>query len=230
MVRQVILVGLKLNPDQQTAATSLLKHWTGTPGGKTTWTLAEYQAWFAKEHADQPVAEWPVDAANRKWNLATLEHELPSFHAAPELSAAGQAAYEKAGCQKCHRRGKLGESFGPDLTSLGWRRQKSEILFALLFPSHELNEEYPSVTVELKDGRTLSGILSSGSRDKMSVVSPMAVRVEFDRADIVQIVNQKVSNMPEGTLEPLTLEEIRALFAFLTSIEGVPRPHGDELE
>jgi hypothetical protein len=54
--------------------------------------------------------------------------------------------------------------------------------------------------------------------------------VEFDRADIVQIVNQKISNMPEGTLEPLTLDEIRALFAFLISIDGVPRPHGDELE
>ena len=64
----------------------------------------------------------------------------------------------------------------------------------------------------------------------MSIVSPMSVRVEFDRADIVQIVNQKTSNMPEGTLEPLTLDEIRALFAFLISIDGVPRPHGDELE
>ena len=229
-VRQVILVGLQLNAEQQLAATSLLKHWTGVPNGKTTWTLAEYQTWFAKEHSDQPAAEWPVDAPNRKWNLATLAREVQTFHTTPDLVEGGRAAYEKAGCQKCHRRGKLGDAYGPDLTSLGWRRQKGEILQAILFPSHELNEEYPSVTVELKDGRTLSGILSSGSQDKMSVVSAMAVRVEFDRADIVQIVNQKVSNMPEGTLEPLTLEEIRALFAFLTSIEGVPRPHGDELE
>jgi putative heme-binding domain-containing protein len=229
-VRQVILVGLKLNVDQQAAATSLLKHWTGVPNGKTRWTLAEYQEWFAKEHADQPAAEWPVDATNRKWNLATLERQVASFHTTPDLVEAGRAAYEKAGCQKCHRRGKLGEPFGPDLTSLGWRRQKSEILQAILFPSHELNEEYPSVTIELKDGRTLSGILSSGSQDKMSIVSAQSVRVEFDRADIVQIVNQKISNMPEGTLEPLTLDEIRALFAFLTSIDGVPRPHGDELE
>lgn len=229
-VRQVILVGLTLDADQQAAATDLLKHWAGVPGGKAQWTLAEYQAWFAKEYPDQPAAHWPVDAAHRKWNLATLEHEVKHFHAAPDLMEAGRAAYEKAGCQKCHRRGKVGEAFGPDLTSLGWRRQKSEILQAILFPSHELNEEYPSVTVELKDGRTLSGILSSGSQDKMSIVSPMSVRVEFDRADIVQIVNQKISNMPEGTLEPLMLDEIRALFAFLISIDGVPRPHGDELE
>ena len=64
----------------------------------------------------------------------------------------------------------------------------------------------------------------------MSVVSNTAVREEFPRTEIENIINQKISNMPEGTLETLTLEEIRALFSFLTSVDGVPKPHGDELE
>ena len=64
----------------------------------------------------------------------------------------------------------------------------------------------------------------------MSVVSNTAVREEFPRTEIEKIVNQKISNMPEGTLEPLTLDEIKALFAYLTSVDGVLKPHGDELE
>jgi putative heme-binding domain-containing protein len=143
---------------------------------------------------------------------------------------AGEKVYEKAGCQKCHRRSQQGQAFGPDLTSLGWRRQKKEILYAILFPSHDLNEEYPSATVVLKDGRTLNGVLSSGEEGMMSVVSNAAVREEFPRTQIEKIVNQKISNMPEGTLEPLTLDEIKALFSYLTSVDGVPKPHGDELE
>ncbi len=229
-VRQVILIGLPLKPDQQAAATSLLKHWTGMPRGKAEWTLTEYQEWFVKEHADQPAPVWPVDAEGRKWTLASMGEEIQNLQPTYELAAAGAAVYVKAGCQKCHRRGKVGEAFGPDLTSLGWRRQKSEILLAILFPSHELNEEYPTVTVALKDGRTFSGVMSASSAGTFSVISSTAARQEFPRADVEQIVNQKISNMPEGTLEPLTPDEIKALFSFLTSVEGVSRPHGDELE
>jgi len=229
-VRQVILIGLKLKPEQQVAATNLLKHWTGVPRGKDDWTLAEYQEWFGKEHPDQPAPVWPLDAEGRKWTMENLRENLDNLQPTYEMAAAGEAAYLKAGCQKCHRRGKAGDAFGPDLTSLGWRRQKSEILQSILFPSHELNEEYPTVTVALKDGRTFSGVMSASSSDTFSVISSTAVRQEFPRADVEEIVNQKISNMPEGTLEPLTLDEIKALFSFLTSIEGVPRPHGDELE
>ncbi len=229
-VRQVILIGLELHPEQQVAATSLLKHWTGMPRGKNVWTLAEYQEWFGKEHPNQPAPVWPVDAEGRKWTIVTLREDIDNLQPTDEMARAGEAVYLKAGCQKCHRRGKAGDAFGPDLTSLGWRRQKSEILQSILFPSHELNEEYPTVTVALKDGRTFSGVMSASSAETFSVISGTAVRQEFPREDVEQIVNQKISNMPEGTLEPLTLEEIKELFSFLTSIEGVLRPHGDELE
>lgn len=229
-VRQVILIGLQLDAEQQAEACRLLRHWTGMPRGKDVWELSEYQTWFAKEHADHPEAVLPVDATNRKWTMATLKSEIQDLQPSADQIAAGEAAFVKAACQKCHRRGKLGEAFGPDLTTLGWRRQKSEILEAILFPSHHLNEEYPTVTVSLKDGRSISGMMSAGTAETLSVISSAAVRQEFPRTDVDQIVNQKISNMPEGTLEPLTLDEIRALFSFLTSIDGVPRPHGDELE
>ena len=229
-VRQVILIGLQMTPEQQPAAINLLKHWTTMPKGKDSWKLSDYQAWFAKEHSDHPEAVPPVDSATRKWTLASLQTEIQNLEPTPDMVDAGEKVYEKAGCQKCHRRSQLGQAFGPDLTSLGWRRQKKEILQAILFPSHDLNEEYPSVVVVLKDGRTLNGVLSSGAEGMMSVVSNTAVREEFPRTEIEKIVNQKISNMPEGTLEPLTLDEIKALFAYLTSVDGVPKPHGDELE
>jgi hypothetical protein len=34
--------------------------------------------------------------------------------------------------------------------------------------------------------------------------------------------------MPDGTLESLSREEILSLRAYLTSVDGVPRPHSDE--
>jgi putative heme-binding domain-containing protein len=140
----------------------------------------------------------------------------------------GELIYQKAGCQKCHKRGKIGEALGPDLTSLGWRRQRREILQATLYPSHELNEEYPTVTVVLKNGKSLTGMMSSSSAESLAVVSSTGIREEFPRTEVEMIVNQKTSNMPDGLLEPLNEAEITSLIAFLTSVDGIPRPHTDE--
>ena len=230
-VRQVILVGLQFPSDQQSAATRLLRHWTGIPLKKSdaaAWTLEKYQEWFSKEYPDQPEPKLPVDSVDRKWTMATLEKPVQDFVTTDGMKQLGERVYEKAGCQKCHRRGKVGEALGPDLTSLGWRRQRREILQATLFPSHELNEEYPTVTVSLTSGKTLTGMLSANSAEALAIVSSTGIREEFPRMEIENIVNQKISNMPEGLLEPLTRDEIIALIAWLSSIDGIPRPHTDE--
>lgn len=230
-VRKVILIGLQLPADQQTAATGLLRHWTGVPLKKSEvgeWTLEKYQQWFAKEYPDQPEAVLPVDAAARKWTMATLEPALKTFKTSEALMQQGERAYQKAGCQKCHRRGNAGEVLGPDLTTLGWRRQRREILHATLYPSHELNEEYPTVTIVLKSGKALTGMLSASSADVLAIVSSTGMREEFPRTEVETIVNQKTSNMPDGLLEPLNKDEIISLIAFLSSDDGIPRPHTDE--
>lgn len=230
-VRQVMLIGLQLPVDQQTAATGLLRHWTGVPLKKSEasdWTLNKYQEWFSAEYPDQPAAVLPVDLAGRKWTMATLEPALQTFQTSDALVQQGQLVYQKAGCQKCHRRNKVGEALGPDLTSLGWRRQRHEILHSTLYPSHELNEEYPTVTIVLKSGKSLSGMMSGSSPETLAIVSNTGLREEFSRTDVETIVNQKTSNMPEGLLEPLNADEIMALIAFLSSVDGIPRPHTDE--
>ncbi|MEJ7595185.1 MAG: hypothetical protein WKF77_26980 [Planctomycetaceae bacterium] len=230
-VRQVILIGLTLPVDQQSAATGLLHHWTGVPLRKSEvgeWTLEKYQQWFAKEYADQPAAVLPVDAAARKRTMATLEPVLRTFKTSEALRQQGERVYQSAGCQKCHRRGKAGENLGPDLTTLGWRRQRREILHATLYPSHELNEEYPTVTIVLKSGKALTGMLSASSADALAIVSSTGMRAEFPRTEVETIVNHKTSNMPDGLLEPLSEDEIMSLIAFLSSVDGIPRPHTDE--
>lgn len=229
-VRQVILVGLNLPTDQQSTALDLLQHWTEVPGTSAgeKWTLADYQNWFTRTYPELPEARHPEDPAGSRWTWATLTETLNGLDHSADQIARGQAVYDKAGCRKCHRHGASGDAFGPDLTSLGWRRQKHEILRALLYPSHDLDEEYPSVSVVLKNGKTLSGVLARGEGENLEVMSPAGVRESVLKTDIEQTVPLKTSIMPSGTLEPLTLEEIEALFSFLTNVDGVPKPHRDD--
>ncbi|MFM7059556.1 MAG: hypothetical protein ACKO2P_21805 [Planctomycetota bacterium] len=228
-VRQVILNGLRLPPEQHQHATALLQHWTTHPvAGSDPWTLSQYQTWFQQEYPDAAPPTLPVDPPGRKWSLTSLLPDVLNQHPSAQLVRDGAAVYDKAGCRKCHQRSSSGPAPGPDLTSLGWRRQKEEILQSLLYPSQELHEEYPVVTVQLTDGTQVSGLLQAAPNELFAIVSSTGERREFPRKNVELIRNQPLSNMPEATLEPLTKDEILALMAYLTSVDGIPRPHSDE--
>lgn len=224
-IRRVILIGTRLREDDQVHAASLLKHWTGLPRGKATWTLTQYQDWFRKEHAESPDPTWPPDPAGAVWTHDKLAPVVHSFHQSSELAKAGATVFEKAGCIKCHKRGSVGSPAGPDLTTLGWRKQREEVLMDLLYPSHDLHEEYPTVSVALKDGRVFSGLLQPGADGTLAIVNAKAERTEFPKSEVESMTPQRVSNMPSGTLDALTPDEIQGLFAFLTSVDGIPKPH-----
>lgn len=226
-VRRAILIGSRLPENDQVHATSLLKHWTGLPRGKANWTLAQYQEWFRKEYADQPDPTWPVDPAGAVWTYDKLAAVVHPFHQNAELANAGAAVFEKAGCIKCHKRGSLGSPAGPDLTTLGWRKQREEVLMDLLYPSHDLHEEYPTVSVALKDGRVIAGLLQPGTDGSLAIVNAKAERTEFPKSDVESMTPQRISNMPVGTLDSLTAGEIQQLFGFLTSVDGIPKPHAE---
>jgi putative heme-binding domain-containing protein len=230
-VRQVILKGLPLAESEQLHAASLLQHWTAVPEKSAeSWTLAQYQEWFQQEYPDAAPAVLPVDLPDRRWTMAKL---MPGIHEIPvddTMLKQGAAVFESAGCAKCHRRGATGSANGPDLTTLGWRRQKSEILKSLLYPSHELNEEYPTVTVVFKDGTIVSGLLQAAARERLSVFTTAAEKKEFAASEVEMIRSQAISAMPEGTLELLSLEQIQSLVAWLTSVDGIPKPHAAEIQ
>ena len=147
---------------------------------------------------------------------------------------AGAAAYSKvfskANCNKCHRRDggsdlPAGDQLGPNLTSLGWRRQPQEILSAILYPSHRLNDEYPVTTVLLTSGKSVSGLMMPDTEDRMKIVTADSKEVVFAKSEIEDVAPSKISNMPSGLLEVLSAEEIKNLFAFLTQRSGDYDPH-----
>ena len=228
-VRRVILTGLGLTEADRQVACDLLQHWTGQPERPTAaWSLSQYQQWFLAEHPDLPPAVLPEDPAGAVWTGKSLESLFSGMHLTAVQAAQGPAVFEKAGCAKCHRRGDIGSTAGPDLTSLGWRRQRAEVLESLLYPSQELHEEYPTVILALRDGTTAAGLLQRSPDGGLQLFSSTAEVRIIPQTEIESIRNHTVSSMPAGTLDRLTAEEIRSLVAWLTSVDGVPRPHQED--
>ena len=126
---------------------------------------------------------------------------------------------KKGACNACHKLGYGGGRLGPDLTSIGRVRNRRDLLEAMMFPSISIVRGYESVSVELNDGRVVSGIVTSESGDEIVISIDAQKTHRISRVDIEEIVPSSVSPMPNGLATALTEQEIADVIAFLLSNE-----------
>ncbi|MGE3314224.1 MAG: HEAT repeat domain-containing protein [Planctomycetaceae bacterium] len=233
--RSVILSGLKLNDRGGAAAVQLLKKWSDSekPDAKDVAdSLAFYKEWYGKKFPDAPPAELPaLDPKKSKYAfdqlVAYLEQDAKGREGNVEL---GRKAFEKAKCVKCHRFEKAGETIGPDLTSVRRRFQRKEIIESLVFPSQVISDQYRMLQVITVDGLVHVGMPITGNPndDKLTLLLSDATKISVPKSSIEESSPSKVSVMPTGLLDELSLEEIADLFAFLeTSKNNAVTPAGN---
>ena len=155
--------------------------------------------------------------ASEEEQTATLEKLLTTLPEGDVRRGHEVFMSKKAACNGCHKLGYGGGRLGPDLTSIGRVRNRRDLLEALVFPSSSIVRGYEPVSVELEDGRVISGIISSESADEI-VLSPDAQKTfHLARTSIVAIQPSNVSPMPNGLATLLTAQEMADLLTFLQS-------------
>jgi putative heme-binding domain-containing protein len=216
--RQVILQGLRLGDEGGALALALLDHWAGRqPAEKyDDWQgqLAGWQQWYVTNFPAAPPAELPQDVAGDKWSYDELLAYLESDSARNADAAAGRLAFEQAQCAKCHRFGPTGETLGPDLTAVARRFQRREILEAVVYPSHNISDQYASKMV-LSNGRTFSGLVVPRNDGSLTILLPTGEKVELAKDEVDEVKPTNTSVMPTGLLNGLTLEQVGQLFDYL---------------
>jgi len=117
-------------------------------------------------------------------------------------------------CATCHRFDGRGESLGPDLTAVSQRFQRKEILESIVYPSQVVSDQYASQVV-LAGGKTYTGIAHRNADGSLIVLQADGTKVTLAADDIEEVSTSKASSMPEGLMNPLTLEQVADLFAYL---------------
>jgi putative heme-binding domain-containing protein len=232
--RQVILRGLMLRDGGSRAAIALLEKWTdqklSQPDESWNAALKKWQAWFAETYPNEQDATLPVETEHNNWTYQELLSYLMGPQGSKGDATKGSITFEKAQCLKCHRFDNRGDSVGPDLTTVSQRFQRKEILEAILFPSHVISDQYASQSVLTSDGRTVSGMVAPGTDGSLIVLQATGEKIELTKEEIENTSRSKTSAMPDGLLNPLTLEEIADLFAYLATApkeEVARRPGGN---
>jgi putative heme-binding domain-containing protein len=218
-LRQAIIRGLMLGENGGQHAVRLLTHWTteeiAADTETTTEALAAWQFWFSETYVDAPTATLPKETSGSKWTYRELLAHLTSGKTEQADANRGKAVFAKATCAKCHRYGDAGERTGPDLSNVSRRFQKKEILQAIIYPSHMISDQYRTKIVLTKDGRIYRGVLGSGAEGERVMLQANGVRATILEADIESIAPNKLSAMPAGLLDGLSLREVSDLFRYL---------------
>lgn len=132
---------------------------------------------------------------------------------------------EPAGCAKCHAVGGQGGAIGPDLSNL-IHRDYASVMRDITQPSFAINPDHVTQTVNLKDGRTLSGVVRTTAGGKLTVGDVKGVVTELDRADVEELKSSTISTMPDDLVKQLGPDRTRDLLTFLlTPPPSMPRDY-----
>jgi putative heme-binding domain-containing protein len=142
------------------------------------------------------------------------------------LSLKGDAArgkelfFKAAGlqCINCHRVGDNGSALGPDLTLIGKKYTRAQLLESILEPSKSIDPKYVAYLLETTDGQVHTGLLAEKSPTQvvLKTVGDKEVRIPANK--VITLRPQKNSLMPEQLLRDLTAEQAADLLEFLVSL------------
>jgi putative heme-binding domain-containing protein len=121
----------------------------------------------------------------------------------------------KAACFSCHQVGYRGGNVGPDLTRIGAIRSERDLLESIVFPSASFVRGYEPILVATKDGKSHNGLLRKDAPDEILLVIAADKEERIPRSEIEAIEPSKVSVMPAGLDQQLTVQELADLVAFL---------------
>jgi putative heme-binding domain-containing protein len=133
------------------------------------------------------------------------------------LSRGGDAvkgmAVFTAKCAQCHTIYGKGGNIGPDLTGVG-RDNLDLVLSNLLDPSLVIGKPYYVYVAKLKDDTSFSGLLVEDSPKQIVLKEPTGTHV-IPRDQLVKLVQQNISMMPEGLEQTMSKDEFCDLISFL---------------
>ena len=135
----------------------------------------------------------------------------------------GRDLFFKAGtnsCGGCHRVQGRGNWVGPDLSTVGAKYGRDELLRSILSPSSAIGYNFRSLIVGLDDGRVLTGLAVEDTSDRLVLKTADGQRTALKPGQIEDRKSSDVSLMPEGLAESMTDQDLADLLSFLSTLKS----------
>lgn len=132
-----------------------------------------------------------------------------------------QVFFETSGvsCKNCHRIQKEGKEIGPELTAIGKKYSRVQLLESMLEPSKLIDPKYVTYLAETDDGRLLNGLLVTKDENEVVLKDAQDKVVRIPAKQIEQLVPQRQSLMPDLLLRDMTAQQVADLLEYLSSLK-----------
>jgi quinoprotein glucose dehydrogenase len=122
-----------------------------------------------------------------------------------------------AQCARCHAVGSDGGNVGPNLSNIASELTREQLLQSLIEPSARLSPGYGNVSLKLKDGQEVYGVLMKETEGVLTIRTSDAEPLVIQTARIAKRENLPSSMPAMGGI--LSKREIRDLVDFLSSLK-----------
>lgn len=124
---------------------------------------------------------------------------------------------QAAQCIRCHAYDDMGGVAGPRLNGIANKLSRTELLESLIDPGKRLAPGFGIVTLELDNGKTLSGILSEETENRLTLKIGNQPDTVLLKSHVVERINAP-SSMPDMK-HLMTRREIRDVVSFLATLK-----------
>lgn len=132
----------------------------------------------------------------------------------------GKKMYAAAMCEACHAMNGIGGNIGPDLSQVGTRFGRGDIIEAIISPSDAISDQYEAMQFELHSGTSMIGRVISQD-DNAIVINQNPYdptqKTTIERDKIKGEKPSPASIMPAGLLNRLSRDEVTDLIAYLVA-------------
>ena len=114
--------------------------------------------------------------------------------------ATGRALFFKSAglqCLTCHRVQGTGGTLGPDLSEIGKKYSRAQILESILQPSRFIDPKYATYLVETHDGTVATGVLTARNEREIVLRTAQDKEIRLAATAVAAIQSQPTSLMPE---------------------------------
>jgi putative heme-binding domain-containing protein len=122
-------------------------------------------------------------------------------------------------CNNCHRINGTGSNVGPDLSQIGKKYTRGQILESILEPSKSIDPQWVAYLVETTDGKVQTGLLAAKNEREVVLKVAGDKEIHIPANKVETMAPQSKSLMPELLLRDLTADQAADLVEFLVSLK-----------
>lgn len=133
-----------------------------------------------------------------------------------------------AACTACHFINGLGRDFGPDLSKVGSRLSKEQIIENIITPSKNIAQGFQSVVITLKDDHLQTGFIITRDSNTTTLKTITGQTLSLKNSEIKKEQTIATSLMPEGLLQGFTAQEAADMVEYLASLKNHDPSRGNK--